>query len=379
MDHLQDKVALLPLRRRLVAPTRLAELLILPAELDNAPLLLKVKHVAIDFLTDFAAVGTVPGRRTVGKLANLPDRYMLFPYLACWIHEPGNPCKNCLALEEPGSYAAHKLRPCQRRYVYGETLDGGFQDVIVVPKPSLLVRVPRVVSLHDSCFLFDVALPFCLYSVDVLVPAMKVNSGRVLVILEDSAREANDCLLVMRHLGLNHALFTLTDMASAKRTYAKKFSHVLVFARGPEAIELALRLGVSPGLELTKSRYTIGVFSGWECPEPADRTVYRHQPMYKDKFLYEQLLETLASFHYEPVPLLSSLGSVTSDELAATQHSHKLRSLWLHCDKDLTLGPGIDDSVHTTGDVLRMLQRRCDLRRVFFSHAAGAPLNIVVR
>lgn len=298
-----------------------------------------------------------------------------------------------------------------------------------MPKPAqTLIRVPELVSLHDCCFLMDIALPLFAYCKDVLEEAINTApKGRILVILNDLAREANDCLLVIHHLHLDHLLITFTDMRKLNEipglgnTYAGKFQHVLVFASEPEAASVALALGLLTGLESTKARYTIGVF-GKAAPiqEPADRTVHRVTLCYKDKFLMEELLDTLADFNrqnFDARLLVTSIDSAGSNDSELTlvstgsptqtvsidvawRKTKRLRFkdeaecvtmvpkparnhiLWLHCDRDyrLCLDDQCDHDMlkrcHLTREINALLEKRSTLQRVFYTNRPASHVKI---
>lgn len=441
----------LPLRRRLKAG-KLKELVMLPSELAQGPLLLvlRVKHVALNFQRDFNASGhVVPGSRIIGKLPtklksnvsfSVHDKMVVFPHLACWLQGGHEPCDNCIRImaEDTLAYEAHARFPCEKNWRYGVTLDGGLQDYIRVLLPqNQLIRIPEGVSVHDCCFLFDIALPFYAYCKDVLCPLLqKVPDCRILVVLNDSATEANDCLLVIHHLHLDHLLITFTDMAKLNAvplllaTYANKFHHVLVFAAGQGPVTAALALGLATGLESTKLRHTIALFGdavGQVYAEPPDRTVHRVHLSYKDKFLMEELLQTLADLNRTtdgPRPVILYMQSLdladtvtynlalsNGDECGETIADNELWSTslakkkklrfkgeaevvtmghsisknhisWLHCDRDFRLC--LDDHCdhdtlrrcHSTGDINAMLQDKSKLQRVFYTNRPASHVKI---
>lgn len=438
-------VNLLPLRRQLTASRKLKELVILPHHLrpsDSLLLLLRVKHVALDYTTDFLKPKIVPGSRIIGKIAlkspfvdkrtvfQPDDKLFVFPHSACWIQAADDPCENCIALVATDSgYEAHKQYPCLNHWEYGKTVDGGLQDYVRVPQPThTLMKIPELVSLHDCCFLLDIALPFFSYCKDVLLDAVNTAPhGRILVILNDSAREANDCLLVIHHLRLDHSLITFTDMRKLQEvpglaaTYAHKFNHVLVFALGDAPVMAALALGISTGLESTKSRYTVGLFANGEVVQPpADRAVNTVRLSYKDRFLMEELLETLADFNRQNCEPQTSCDLIGSNDLesthisASSESSHSVAStdtlwlsrkskrlrfkdeaeimmvpkparnriLWLRCDRDyrLCLDDQCDHNTlrrcQSTSEINVLLQEKCGLRRVFYTNRPASHVKI---
>lgn len=439
----------LPLRRRLVN-RKLKESVILPSELSNLAhtLVLRVKHVALNFNHDFKCDNAVvPGSRIIGKLPasrqdskNLGfsphDKLMVFPHLTCWIQRASDPCDHCAMMLAADHNDYVKLRHfrCLHDWQYGKTLDGGLQDYISVPDPiHSIVKIPRLVSLHDCCFLFDIALPFYSYCRDVLCPNLERDPhSRILIILNDLTKEANDCLLVIHHLRLDLLLITFTDMKKLgevpglRDTYANKFHHVLVFALGQGPINAALELGLATGLELTKSRHTIALFGDEVGPlsiPPPDRTVHNVSLSYKDKLLMEELLNTLADFNKNRGDGATQIGETDSADSLETSTNHSLlldlipspeawstslakkkkirfkeesessgRALeagsglkshisWLHCDRDYRLC--VDDHCdhdtqkrcHSTSALNGMLYP-CQLRRVFYTNRPASHVKI---
>lgn len=436
----------LPLRRRISPGRKLKESVIFPGELvkSSNEVVLRIKHVALDFERDFSGkMGVVPGSRIIGKIPSPADvedtrrgytshdKLLVFPYSACWVQGAANPCENCVKVmqHDVSNYDVHRKYRCLHTLQYGVTLDGGLQDYIKVRLPEqALVKVPRTVSLHDSCFLFDIALPFYAYCRDTLCGVLdKTPDCRILVILNDSAREANDCLLVIHHLKLEHLLITFTDMRKMnevpglQKTYANKFHHVLVFAPGQNALSAALSLCLATGLEATKDRHTIGLFNHDKTSvheNPLDRTFHHVSLSYKDKFLYQELLHTLAGFshteHDGSAPSISGMRSVDSAEtstnhlmlsdLADDQDAwaspakkkktrfkesgdvvsvSRTRShiLWLHCDRDykLCLDDHCDHDTlrrcHLTSDMNQMIQSG-KMQRVFYTNRPGGHVKI---
>lgn len=438
-------VNLLPIRRRLINK-KLKELVILPGELASSTLslVLRIKHVALNFTRDFHT-NLVPGSRIIGKIPTgdkrlgfgRNDKLMVFPYLTCWIQGVLDPCENCIAVmaKDISTYKSHLRNPCTANWKYGKTLDGGLQDYIKVPLPQhSLIRIPNGVSLHDCCFLYDIAVPFYSYCRDVLCSLLeKTPDCRILVILGDSTREANDCLLVIHHLRLDHLLITFTDMKKLNEipgllsTYANKFHHVLVFAAGQGPVTAALALGLATGLESTKARHTIALFGdhvGRIYSEPPDRTVHRVNLSYKDKFLMEELLQALSDLNSikddDTHPTITYMQSLDSED-TVTNHStlseqlesnelymewstslakkKKLRFKgeaevvtttspsrghisWLHCDRDFRLC--LDDHCdhdtlkrcHSTNVINKLLQDRCTLQRVFYTNRPASHVKI---
>lgn len=419
-----NAVDLLPTRRTIEAHGLLRESVIHLHRLrTNSPrsVLLRVRHIAVDYRRDFEATdrGIVPGTRIIAKAASvksarasgldvlLSDKLFVFPHSACWIQLPDDLCQNCRILLHlnTGAYETHRRFPCLQNLTYGQTLDGGLQDYIRVPRPQqLLLKIPSQVSLHDTCFLLDIALPLYSFCKDHLLRMLSREPlARVLVILNDSAREANDCLLVINHLDLEHLLITFVDMNKLRmnpKGYAKDYHHVLVFAPGPEAIEAAFALSINTKLESTKLRYSIALFgenADFKLTRlPEDKTVYRVKLSYKDRFLMEELLATLLTFsgaERKTKPLRSmSLGTLSSseseqasDEITKKRlrfkkeaeivvpRSSKTHISWLHCDDDFKLCTEEENEYspmkcHLTSEINRLIKANCQTRRVFYTN-----------
>lgn len=415
-----NTVHLLPIRRLLHSSALLKESVIHLNRLgtsSNQEALLRVRHVAIDYSRDFRARGVVPGSRIIAKATQstrsgesallASDKFFVFPASACWIHQPEDPCQNCLFLlhADFDSYDAHKRFPCLRGFVYGHTIDGGLQDYIKVPRPQqLLLKIPLLVSLHDCCFLTDISLPFYSYCQDHLLGMLaKEPHARVLVILNDAVREANDCLLVINHLDLEHLFVTFVDMdrlrknpALVKNDYANEFHHVLVFAPGADAIRAALAMSIKTKLASTKLRYSIALFGANADVKisrvPEDKTIHRIKLTYKDKFLMAELLTTLSTFSSSSTkskkPLRSmSMGTLSSSDLTEEDGNKKRIRFkketevvkqprshisWLYCDDDYKLcteeESGSLSRCHSTADINRLLRQGCKTRRVFYTN-----------
>lgn len=436
--HHHDKVEQLPIRRAW-GLNGLNERLVLPRALSPSlgTALLQVKHTLIDFSRLLRNYDVVPGSGTIGKLvsqqqqelltraengdqqqvaAKKSPKYYVFPYSACWVQR-AVPCANCreVARGDIHSYGVHRQWPCLRKWHYGDNIDGGFQTYMQVVGPEhILVEIPLVVSLHDVCFLEQVAVPFYAYCVDVLASAIDlVPAARILVILQDAEREANDCLLVRHHLGYEHVRMTFTDTRSLeanpelRASYQGRFEHVLVFASEAEAVQIAVELG-APASQEDDVR-TLALFSGAAAaPELNDRAVHYVHPSYKDKFLLEGLLATLATFnHGGRTPLVGSRDSNASEQnLRASTHQTQmeryaidLRKLapgeaplvprkghvsWLYCDMDLRLCTDdvccLSPHCQLTASVNDMVYSNCGLRRVFYTNrlTCSSKINALV-
>lgn len=339
VESLPRCIGVLPIRREIGtrpnAPAKQAgqtkphitESIILRHDLVTEPgwVLLRVKHVAIDFSRDFAHLpGTVPGCIAIGKLQNFPldgpwllrHKFLVFPHSRC-LHEASynsrhfqsSMCSNCLRVQEVpvdqrNTYSVHKKWPCISNPAFGRDLAGGLQDYMQIRLPQhSLVKISSHVSVHDCCFLVDIALPFYSFCQDTLCEKMATSpASRVLLLLNDASKEANDCLLVMHHLNLDHLRFTLSDVAALQQSrelidrYSNQFSHVLVFSRLPRAFALGLQCAISTGLASSRSCHTLTVFTDLALPamchqENPDKCILRVQLSYKDKYLFERLLK----------------------------------------------------------------------------------------
>ncbi|KAM9892718.1 hypothetical protein OXX79_009835 [Metschnikowia pulcherrima] len=462
------EVDLLPLRRTITKTGKLRDAVILLPDLqpEESTLLLRVKHVAIDFTTDFAGnPGIVPGARFVGKTPSMhpirdgehtfspADKLLVFPYSACWLQNRNDMCNNCISASacDVEKYVTHQRTPCLRQLVYGRQLNGGLQDYIRVPSPAhSLVKVPESVSVHDCCFLFDVALPFLSYCIDVMFAGSGVNSqkssdppNRILIILNDVKKEANDCLLVIRHLQLDHSIFTFTDplllaKPQTKERFRDKFQHVLVFTPDKENLESATQFAARND----SKKSSIGTFRdiGPEITCPNHCMIHKINLSYKDKFLMEDLLMTLAALNggtrspvsptqqeiaieheksvqkkKDAVPVSesptsdmskSSITEIRSSNSSTTRSSSQSTEIknnedqnsdeissdsstsapkhtsWLHCEKDFRLCSDdncvhdVTSLCHQTATINEMIRSGCSWKRVFYTHRSACHVKL---
>lgn len=454
-------VSLLPIRRTTNKLGQLQESIIHLTELQPRPhsALLRIKHVALNFTRDFSASpGCVPGLNMIGRVVLNNEttdpklcgadarRVFVFPYTNCIIQDSTPLCANCSKVttlsnhidnDEYAQYDVHRKYPCLRNLVYGKTIDGGLQDFLRVPHPlKQLIAVPKQVSLHDCCFLMDVALPFMVYCKEILSKSTRKNS-KVLVFLNDCEMEVNDCLLVIRHLDLHDHLFTFTDLktlnsnSSLKDSYKNEFNNVLLIAAGQHAFGLSLAFK-EPNLTLTLDVSPIAIFESpgeQHISIPLGLNVQRIVMSYKDKFHMERLLETLSGMsgsattgsvssgnssietsHKQDISIqfFSSNGtkvpstfpvsretaetsprssSETADETGSKKSRESKRLVrWLQCDHDFLLGSEDLTDFETVGDRLltstinRLIMNDFRPRRVFFtnSKAKNATLNAFV-
>lgn len=328
-----NAVSLLPIRRVSTKVGQLQETIILLRELQPHPLtaLIRIKHVAVNFSADFNnEKGCVPGQRFIGRISinTEPEsskttmargqRVFVYPYSTCLIQNFSKPCMNCRHRasipdvpedDRKALYEIHRDFPCLIDWLHGKTIHGGLQDYIRVPHPlKQLIPIPELVSLHDCCFLLDVATPFLVYCKEILC-AMPDFSSKVIVILNDVSKEVNDCLLILRHLLLDEHLFSFTDMQiisahpEIMKSYTSQFSHIFVFAAGQQAFETGLIIRDA----CADSRVTISIMaqSSEHLEVPDSIQVQKVSISFKDKFLLETLLETI-----------SEMNNVTGNSLA---------------------------------------------------------------
>lgn len=373
-------VSLLPIRRVKSHGSGLRETIITLDKLRPLPgsALLRIKGICLDFSSDLVAGNDiVPGMKAVGTITlnteqetgspsmQRGQRVFLFPYSTCLIQNSRITCKNCsyvasvlalLANDKDALYELYRDHPCLGAWVYGKTLDGGLQDFIRVPAPlKLLVVPPKLVSLHDCCLLLDTAVPFLAYCKDYLC---KLNTprGKVVVILNDSRKEANDCLLVLRHLVLNDELFTFTDMniltttPEIRKSYANLFQHVFLLNSSQEALDVASSFRFSSFNSIGSS---ITIFETFEqrLPKiPESLRVARMKMSYKDKILMEYLLETLNDMNSEVSQCsVEPIGWSPDLTLEASLHSLKLVSRNSH-DGEMRLAP-LDTSANFANSI----------------------------
>ncbi|KAG5421872.1 hypothetical protein I9W82_000965 [Candida metapsilosis] len=171
-----------------------------------------VKIAALAYPTDFyhQLHNVIPSKRIIVKKHNHRSstgstkrtKYLVYPYSTCQeenIHH-GSQC--CCTL------------------TYGEDLDGGLQESLYIPE-SLLIPIPKNVSLHDVCFIWDIILPFYIYSSCI--------TNNTCIILNDVKREINEVLIILNHLNIDQSSVTIVDEATISSNYANKFDTVFCF------------------------------------------------------------------------------------------------------------------------------------------------------
>ncbi|CAK7897137.1 hypothetical protein CAAN1_27S00474 [[Candida] anglica] len=305
--------------------------------------ILKIKMAGISFnrdfelfkLSNFPGRQVVPGNKIVGRLQQCSDpsmssgKYLLFPYSNCLSQRSPQPCENCTKLKRDGleelsslTYRAHSDFPCLYTWEYGLSLDGGLQDFVKIRSPrSSLIRVGNAISLHDCCFLMDLALPLFSYFRDIFDGyggngAVPSSSSKLLIVLNDTEKEANDILVVLKHFQVTPSRVKIVDSAllsklteSDKRVaYKSKFNHAFVFNVSDAAVELAT-LSVSTGLQSTRSRYSVVLFDQYNPhsllknkdldKQFPDFTVQHFRMSYKDRLNAEEIIDVISQMNID--------------------------------------------------------------------------------
>lgn len=304
---------------------------------------LKVKMTGVTFnkdfelfkLKNFPGRPVVPGNKTVGRLhqvlpqANLqPGKYLIFPYSNCLLQQSKQICENCQYLKDTKTYPLsyktiqyHKEYQCLYSWEYGLTLDGGMQDYVKVKSPEQsLIKVPHTISLHDCCFILDLALP--LYSflkeIDTSIFEESVedldSSEKMLIIVNDCSKEANDILIVLKHFNISQKHVKILDAllleslkhADKARQYESKFKYSFLFNTLKDLVELGT-LAVSTGLEATKSRYHMVLFDQYSPKsllnnksldkQNPDITVTHFKLTYRDRLNCVELINIISQLN----------------------------------------------------------------------------------
>ncbi|RCK56624.1 hypothetical protein Cantr_05443 [Candida viswanathii] len=168
--------------------------------------LVKVKICGINYLTDFNTTNSntvIPGKRIIGKVPGFPNvKFLVYPYIT---HTSSSTSESPIEL------------------VHGESIDGGMQDSLVVHS-SQLISIPLNVSLHDACFINDIATVLYKY-------VHRMRPGRTIVVLNDVRRELNDVLVVLKHAGMAPNKVAIVDAGSMSRKYVGMFDVVYCFCR----------------------------------------------------------------------------------------------------------------------------------------------------
>ncbi|CCG22555.1 hypothetical protein CORT_0B08510 [Candida orthopsilosis Co 90-125] len=129
-------------------------------------------------------------------------KYLVYPYTTCQLEN------------------IHHGSPCCCDLTYGEDLDGGLQESLYVPE-SLLIPIPKNVSLHDVCFIWCIILPFYIYSSYI--------TNNTCIILNDIKREINEVLIILNHLNIDQAGITILDESKISSKYSNRFDTVFCF------------------------------------------------------------------------------------------------------------------------------------------------------
>ncbi|EMG47842.1 hypothetical protein SBY92_005037 [Candida maltosa Xu316] len=286
---------------------------------------IKIKICGINYLSDFTHTNNnsvIPGKRVIGKLAQLPNvKFLVYPYTNCQIENLNHD---------------HNHHYCP--LTIGENIHGGLQDTLQVSK-RLLIPIPGNVSLHDVCFVFDILLPFFKYS-------QYIKPEKTIIILNDVEKEMNEVLIVLRHLNIQSNKIVLVDGNSIDDKYLGKFDVVYCFNN--KLLNLAKKYCVSTGLESTKSNFL--VFSTTPIHGMSDRTNRVMRLTYDDKPLCLTVLRILSVLNKKKEvssPSSSSSQSPTSGDSDSLVHSTSSTNTsssvkyhhysWIHFDHDIDL------------------------------------------
>ena len=170
-----------------------------------------VKICALSYPTDFhhQLYNVVPSKRIIVKKHSFEShnktrrvKFLVYPYTTCHLEGIHNDSHCCCSL------------------TYGEDLDGGLQESLYVPK-QLLIPIPQNVSLHDVCFIWDIILPFYVYSTYI--------TNQTCILLNDIKREINEVLIILNHLNIDQRAITILDETTMSLKYADKFDTVFCF------------------------------------------------------------------------------------------------------------------------------------------------------
>ncbi|KAI5954740.1 hypothetical protein KGF57_003763 [Candida theae] len=175
-----------------------------------------VKIAALTYPTDFyhQLYNVVPSKRIIVKRhhrgsssgsgigSTKRTKYLVYPYTTCKIEN------------------MHQELQCCCNLTYGEDLDGGLQASLYVSE-SLLIPIPTGVSLHDVCFIWDIALPFYIYSGHI--------TNKTCVILNDIKREINEVLITLNHLNIDQRNITILDERTFSSKHGDTFDTVFCF------------------------------------------------------------------------------------------------------------------------------------------------------
>ncbi|RCK60463.1 hypothetical protein Cantr_08203 [Candida viswanathii] len=271
--------------------------------------LVKVKICGINYLTDFNTTNSntvIPGKRIIGKVPGFPNvKFLVYPYTTTTTTTTTN------------SGTPVEL-------VHGESIDGGMQDSLVVHS-SQLIPIPLNVSLHDACFINDIATVLYKY-------VHRMRPGRTIVLLNDVRRELNDVLVVLKHAGMAPNKVAIVDAGSVSRKYVGMFDVVYCFCRAlaREAREYCAMEGDEGrenGVVLTSFE------TGWSEVMKLNSD---------DKQLTRDVLMILSKLNKEREEKDNSVGKQDTDSLvhstASTNSSTKqYHYSWIWYDKDIDL------------------------------------------
>ncbi|KAI3407044.2 hypothetical protein KGF56_000132 [Candida oxycetoniae] len=186
---------------------------------NNKKVKVNVKISAFSFPQDFHESfafcrkqnkSIIPGKRIVVKQRANPTRYAVYPYTNCQLEQ--------LHQSKNGSECE-----CRCDLVYGIDIDGGLQNSLLVPQ-ELLIPIPKIVSLHDVCFLWDILLPFYVH-----YKSVRNKYSSFCIILNDLKKELNEVLIVLNHFGTSKKKISIIDGSKVNRYLNKRYQCVFCF------------------------------------------------------------------------------------------------------------------------------------------------------
>lgn len=362
---------------------RLHEVIKLPHEVEVGPnadeLLLKIKLIGVNYEKDIVPLRyqvsrnkqspVVPFNKIIGKIQVLlkhPNcsslkflsKYVVFPYSNCNIQQV-EPCENCRQLTKVvltrDTMDMFYSYPCLRNLEYGITIDGGLQDYLKIRRPSQsLLEIPSNVSLHDSCFMLEIMLPFYIFMVTLFLKyGYEQASNRIMIILNDSKTETNDVLIVLKQLNIDRKSVVIMDPTNInqlsnkeKSSLHKKFEFVLCFNFSSTALDFTEYCIASVGLPSSKSRFHVVWFDQYAPLEArklqkisealVDKSYHHIRVGHKDLIHAQDLLYMLSSLN---VQKRSAAGSNLDESCESRPSVSSLEtSLTTFSNQSVTLG-----------------------------------------
>lgn len=380
------------------------------AQLHEAVLRVKMTGVVYhkDFelfrLKNFPRRPVVPGNKIVARLHAAapgvsPGKFLVFPYSNCLHQRHRDACAHCQHLRDtktdaltPQTMQYHREFACMYGWEYGVTLDGGLQDYIKVRLPlEALVRLPDTVSLHDCCFLLDIALPLYAWVREWQAAAggagavLGDDADRILVVLNDAAREQNDVLIVLKHFGVARTRIHLVDADATAAAAAYKFC--FLFSQTPRAVEVAIA-ALLTGLEATRARYHLVLFDQYNVQsvvahrhlrhDHPDITVHHARLAFKDRVYAEELIAIWARLNAAEGDGLSRATSALLLALGSPRPAVRFVTpckppSWLWCERDVNLCPEHEDDGEGVRHINRLIRTHGRATRVCYTRRARPP------